>query len=180
MSLVVRGIRGSLVMACLAFLMAGCATTQGSYHISSPPPGEVKLSKYSNLYVDVTCSRGLLSPSDMNRIKNLIVENVPAQCSGKFKCVDQPAQGADAILAKVNITKYEEGNSLARFMLAGLGQMHIFADVTLSDYTSGDVLFQSEVKKTFAWGGMYGGTAQITDIEEGFAKAVAASFSGKE
>jgi len=181
MNLVVRKIRLLLVIACFAILSAGCATSQGSHRLTSPPQGEVKLAKYTDLCVEVTCSKGVsISTSDADRIKDLIVKYVPTECPIPFKCIDQPDPGKDTILAKVNITKYDEGNSFARLMLAGLGQMHIDANVGLTDYATGNQLFRSEVKKSFAWGGLYGGSTQITDIEEGFAKAVAASFSGKD
>ena len=82
--------------------------------------------------------------------------------------------------AAVNITRYDEGNSFARAMLAGLGQMHIDATVTLSDYQTKEEFAKYEVTETFAWGGLYGGFTDIRTVEEGFAKTVAASVSGKQ
>ncbi len=181
MCLFVREIRLFLVFAGLLVLSTGCATSQGSYRLTSQPPGESTLAKYSDLCVEVSCSKETsLSSTDMDRIKSLILKNVPAECTNKFRCVEQPVDGSNTILAKVNITKYDEGNAMARFMLAGLGQMHIDADVILADYTTHDELFRTDVKKTFAWGGLYGGSTQVTDIEEGFAKSVAASFIPKK
>jgi hypothetical protein len=180
MSFLRRGIRLLLVIACLAVLSTGCATSKGSYQVTSPPPEQTALSKYSEICVEVSCSQGLsLTPSDLDRMKGLIVQSVPTECSNQFKCMDQPTPGSNAILAKVKITQYDEGNAFARWMLAGLGQMHIDAEVVLNDYTAGDELLRSQVTKTFAWGGLYGATTQITNIEDGFAKAVAASFTGK-
>ena len=72
----------------------------------------------------------------------------------------------------VLMTRYDEGSSFARFMLPGLGQIHIDADVTLRDQDSGEVLAIYEVTKTFAWGGLYGGSTEIGEVEVGFAKAV--------
>ena len=173
-------IRLFLIIACLAVLISGCATSQGSYKLTSLPPGETKLAGYSDLFVEVTCAEGIpLSTTDLDRLKYLIVRNVPSECSGKFKCIDRVAPDASAIRAKVNITRYDEGNAFARWMLAGLGQMHIDADVALIDYSTGDQILRSEVSKTFAWGGMYGASTGIHNIEDGFAKAVAASFTGK-
>jgi hypothetical protein len=65
-------------------------------------------------------------------------------------------------------------------MLAGLGQMHINADVTMSDSTTKSNIAQYEVSKTFAWGGLYGGFTDIKVVEDGFAKAVAASILGRK
>lgn len=180
MKFVLRGMRWVFIVVCLAVMSTGCATSPGSYNLTSAPPGD-RFSRYSDLCVEVTASQGLsLTPSDLDRIKGLIISNVPAESAGRFKCVDESAAGPATIRAKVTITKYDEGNAMARLMLAGLGQMHIDADVVLSDSTTNDQLLRSEVKKSFAWGGIYGGGTQITDIEDGFAKAVAASFSGKK
>ncbi len=41
------------------------------------------------------------------------------------------------------------------------------------------VLAKSEITKTFAWGGIYGGTTEIKDVEEGFAEAVASVLLGQ-
>ena len=65
-------------------------------------------------------------------------------------------------------------------MLAGLGQMHIDADVVLRDPRSGTTFATYDVDKTFAWGGIYGASTSITDIEDGFAQSVAAAISGRE
>jgi hypothetical protein len=57
-----------------------------------------------------------------------------------------------------------------------LGQIHIDATVRLIDATSGNVTASYDVSKTFAWGGMYGGSTRIQDVEVGFAKSVVAIF----
>jgi hypothetical protein len=58
-------------------------------------------------------------------------------------------------------------------MLAGLGQIHVDAEVTLEDREHATVIGKYDVTKTFAWGGVYGGSTNIRDVEEGFAEAVA-------
>lgn len=78
------------------------------------------------------------------------------------------------------IKRYEEGNAFARAMLVGLGRMHIDADVALSNWETKESIVQYEVSKTFAWGGLYGGLTDIKDVEDGFAKAVAASILGRK
>lgn len=169
---------GLVLLIVLLALGAGCATSPGSFRTTSAAPDQAAMSKYSDVTVDVGCSKGVpLAISDMDRIKALIAKNIPDESSNRYKCVEGPAAGSNTIAAKVTITRYDEGNATARLMLAGLGQMHIDADIALSDFTTGELLFRSEVKKTFAWGGLYGGSAQITDIEEGFSRAVAASLA---
>ena len=41
------------------------------------------------------------------------------------------------------------------------------------------ILGKSEVTKTFAWGGIYGGATGIKDVEEGFAEAVVQVILGQ-
>jgi hypothetical protein len=77
------------------------------------------------------------------------------------------------------IKRYDEGDSFARAMLAGLGQMHIDADLCVSEYASKETLGTCEITKTFGWGGIYGAATRIEDIEDGFAQAVADFILGK-
>jgi hypothetical protein len=64
-------------------------------------------------------------------------------------------------------------------MLAGLGQIHIEADVSMIDTQGGATLGTWQVSKTFAFGGLYGGTTNIRDVERGFARSVAEVMNGK-
>jgi hypothetical protein len=87
------------------------------------------------------------------------------------------AEGTRLIKLKLVFTNYDEGSRFARFMLIGLGQIHIDADVVLVDATSGATLGQYRVSKQFAFGGIYGGATSIEDVEKGFAKSVAEIFT---
>ncbi len=77
------------------------------------------------------------------------------------------------------ITRYDKGNAFARAMLAGLGQIHIDSTVTVSASGSGDTVSEFTVKKTFAWGGIYGGATRIEDVEPAFAESLAAGLTGQ-
>src|SRR5262249_56796423 len=81
--------------------------------------------------------------------------------------------------ASVTVTNYDKGNTFARFMLAGLGQIHIDAQVTLRDQDT-DELGRFQVNKTFAWGGIYGAITRVEDVEDGFAGAVAHLLLSKD
>jgi hypothetical protein len=70
-------------------------------------------------------------------------------------------------------TQYDEGNAAARFLLAGLGQIRIDADVSLLTPGSGATVATYKVSKDFSFGGLYGGTTNIHDVEKGFARSVA-------
>jgi hypothetical protein len=83
-----------------------------------------------------------------------------------------------SIAIHVAMTRYSKGSAVARAMLAGLGQIHIDADVTAR--SGQQTLMTFPVKKTFAWGGMMGAMTTIADVEAGFAEKVAAGLTGKE
>ena len=74
---------------------------------------------------------------------------------------------------KLVFTEYDKGNAFARAMLIGLGQIKIGADVFLFDDATGKQVGQYRVSKQFAFGGIYGATTRIEDVEAGFAKSVA-------
>jgi hypothetical protein len=83
---------------------------------------------------------------------------------------------ADEVNVKMVFTGYDKGNAFTRFMLAGLGQIKIGANVLLIDPTSNRTVSEFEVSKDFAFDGLYGGTTRIEDVEDGFARSVAAIF----
>lgn len=73
----------------------------------------------------------------------------------------------------MTITRYEKGSAAARAMAAGLGQIHIDGKILLKDAETGRVCCEFMEDKTFAWGGIYGGTTRVEDVEVGFAEAIA-------
>lgn len=54
-------------------------------------------------------------------------------------------------------------------MLAGLGQIHIDGDVTMYALPDHSKVGDFHLKKTFAWGGIYGSSTSMEDIETTFA-----------
>ena len=78
------------------------------------------------------------------------------------------------------MTRYDEGSAFARAMLAGLGQIQIDGKVSLRDRAQDALLGEYEVNKTFAWGGVYGASTTIRDVEEGFAQGVATLILGED
>ena len=79
-----------------------------------------------------------------------------------------------AFVLNSKITNYDEGNAFARFMSAGLGQIHIDGDFILSLLPSvNESVAEFTVQKTFAWGGIHGASTKIEDVEPAFAEGVA-------
>ncbi|GAA0711082.1 hypothetical protein GCM10009105_12760 [Dokdonella soli] len=79
----------------------------------------------------------------------------------------------------MSITRYEKGNAFARAMLAGLGQIHIDGDVQVYAMPEHNRTMAFSVQKTFAWGGIYGGTTTIEDIEQSFAESIANALTAQ-
>jgi len=122
--------------------------------------------------VKVTAAPGVeIKPDVLERLSGLIKKSVETKKTAA-KCPDTAKR---TFAMDTKITQYEPGNKFARFMLAGLGQIHIDGDSILSSVTpSGKELVSDfTIEKTFAFGGVYGATTGIEDVEPAFAEGVA-------
>ena len=63
-------------------------------------------------------------------------------------------------------------------MLAGLGQIHLDGVISVYQLPGRSKVGEFTIKKTFAWGGVYGGITNIETIEDTFAEAVAKTVCG--
>jgi hypothetical protein len=120
-----------------------------------------------------------LTDAGKQRLTDLIAKHVQADSPERFRTINQPG-APSPVEAQITIKTYDKGHAFARAMLASLGQMHIDADVVLRDPRSGTTFATYDVDKTFAWGGIYGASTSITDIEDGVAQSVAAAIIGRE
>jgi hypothetical protein len=162
----------------VAWISGGCATSPGAVSSIAPLKQGVNLSTYSSLAVEVEGAQ--LTPVDKERIRIRIVEAIRKQDATRFKDINSPTPVPPTLRASVTVTNYDKGNTFARFMLAGLGQIHIDAQVTLRDQDTEDELGRFQVNKTFAWGGIYGAITRVEDVEDGFAGAVANVLLGRD
>ena len=170
-----------LSIVLVAILVTGCASTGGSHKLVTAPLSSTQSAKYKDLIISVQpASNVTFSQSDADRMTKMIAENIKSEAPSRFTSINSPTPSSNALQASVAVKRYEEGSAFARVMLAGLGQIHIDADVILSDAATKDKLAQYEVTKTFAWGGAYGAFTGIKDAEVGFSKAVADSILVKD
>lgn len=79
----------------------------------------------------------------------------------------------------MHITRYDKGSKSARLMLAGLGQLHIDGDIDVYSLPQHKLQEAFTLKKTFAWGGIYGASTSIKDIETTFSKGIAQTLTGQ-
>lgn len=165
--------RSSILVPIVLVACLGCASMGSRPNTITPLPKDVDLSRFQSVRLSVTPADGSYIPrSAASRIRALIVRDVGRHHLGRIAPTNT-SSAAPALEMHVQITRYEEGDALARLMLAGLGQIHIEGDVRIYGADAADVLAWYEVAKTFAWGGTYGAATSIRDVEVGFAKTVA-------
>lgn len=154
--------------------MSACAGSKGASNVLQPIGKTVELGAYHALQVSGHANNGVVLQSyELERLESLIKTKVHEAGLEQFKQVcSGSCEDKSGLSMEVEITRYDKGNAAARFFLAGLGQIHIDAIVKLVDKTTGKLLAKSEVSKTFAWGGIYGGATTIEDVEPAFAEAV--------
>ena len=170
-------IKYHLAIIFLASFASGCASTSGSHNLLSESPGHAQTANFKELVILVKPAPGIqLYQGEEDRISKRIARIIKTEAPDRFKNINPSLISPNTLQATVVMTQYEKGSSFTRILLDGLGQIHIDADVTISDYASKDTLAKHEVTKTFAWGG----TASIYDAEEGFSKAVAEAILGKD
>ncbi len=167
-----------LMLLLAALVSAGCAGTAGSVKPAGVVSTPDVLAKYRKVAF-VTSAEGeaaKMTAVDRDRIAALVAQKLKAQAPKRFA---DEAGNPETLHVTIAFTRYDEGSPFARFMLAGLGQIHIDANITLEDRSQKTVVSKAEVTKTFAWGGIYGVATGIKDVEEGFAEAVANVILGK-
>lgn len=154
-----------------ALSLSACAHSAGSYEPMQAMKQGMTLSPYENLVLSATNDNSVpMTELDRERLVNKIVRRV--QVTGKYRTINDKSQQPNTLAATLVVTNYDEGNAFLRFLLAGLGQIHIDGTLTLEN-SAREPLAKYVVNKTFAWGGIHGGTTNIQAVEEGFAEAVA-------
>ena len=168
-------------LCCLLVFLNGCgAGSKGAYQTLTPMNKDENLNSYTKLSLEMKKNDDVaMTSSDQQRIAAWIVQKINAKAPTRFAESNPKNPDPATLHVVVNFIRYDEGNAFARFMLAGLGQIHIDAEVLLENRTKQAQLAKYEVNKTFAWGGIYGGTIRMTDVEHGFAEAVAAILLGE-
>ena len=165
-----QGLRVLALLVGMAALVA-CASSGGGAR-AVEKSGDI--ARFKSLSIQTSVKKALkLTTADQERIIQLVQERIRARNAGRFANVGAAPDDPAALQVKIGFTRYEEGSGLARFMLMGLGQIRIDADVVLVDPATQAVLGTYLATKAVAWGGIHGGATTIRDVETGFADAVA-------
>jgi hypothetical protein len=149
----------------------GCAGSRANYKAAQPLKEGTDLAGYKNLEITAEKAEGVeMTPEALNRIVSLVATKVQTKAPGRFEKVNASAPAA--VRYTMTFTKYAKGNAFARAMLAGLGQIHIYADVTVTDTAKNEVIGKYKITKTFALGGIYGASTRVEDCEDGFTEGM--------
>jgi hypothetical protein len=169
----------------LVAVVAGCASSAGSAKTLATAADPAALARYTKVVLATTAEGAAaeMALADRERIAAIVARKIKERAPGRAVDIAPatPAAARDpsTLFVTIAFTRYDPGNAVARFMLAGLGQIHVNADVTLEDRSRPAVIGEFAVTKTFAWGGIYGGTTGIKNVEDGFAEAVAKVVLGE-
>lgn len=136
-------------------------------------PMTVTLNQFSNLVLTSENSSEVhMLDIEHQRIVATIVHKIREKDSSRFTRINSESNMPNTLHATLMFTRYDKGNAFARSMMIGLGQIHINANLELKDGETQKVIGKYEIKKTFAWGGIYGGGTTIEGVVDGFADAV--------
>lgn len=157
-------------------VLAGCAGTAPKPTFSKDIAVQYRVDADDKVTVKVTSKPDAkMEDVDRTRLAQLITSRMDERRAKNAANGD-----VHEATATVLITRYERGSAFARAMLAGLGQIHIDGTVTVNDAQSGNKMAEFTIAKTFAWGGIYGSSTRMEDIEPVFADGVAAALTGQQ
>jgi len=155
-------------------LSAGCASTAPKAQFAHEIVAESRISSPDSVQVNVGAPEGVqILPWERDRLGQKIKGRIDAQK------ISHPRDGEGrAFEVDLQLSRYDKGNSFARAMLAGLGQMHIDGRVSVYQSPEHSLVGEFDLAKTFAWGGIYGASTSIEDIEVAFADGIADAVTG--
>ena len=138
----------SLLMAVVGLSMMGCAATQP---VKWNTQQALDYNHGSQLSLDATCE---VPKEEMEFMEDDIQKHMNDILSGTEGTPDQ-------YTVNVTITKYNKGNAFARGMLIGLGSMHLYGNVEVTEGNPPVVVREGQFKKVYALGGVIGASATM-------------------
>lgn len=156
--------------------LAGCASTVPTADFAHQIVAGARVSAPDTVKVNVDAADTVkILPIEKERIAEKVAMKIDAR-----KTANAAAGAARVYEVDLRLTRYDKGNAFARAMLAGLGQIHIEGVVSVFEMPGHTPVGEFTLKKTFAWGGVYGAATSIEDIEDTFADGVAAAVTGQK
>ena len=159
-----------------AIALAGCASTAPKPQFSHEIVSDARVKAGDTTVVKVDAPEDVkILPMEKERMAEKIQQKIDAR-----KSTNVAVGAANSYSVELYLTRYQKGNAFARAMLVGLGQIHIDGKVDVYQMPAHTLVGEFDLKKTFAWGGIYGGVTSMEDIETTFADGVAATVTGQE
>jgi hypothetical protein len=157
-------------------VLAGCASSMPKPQYEREIVAEAHVSGHDVAEVKVDAADGVkILPQDEERLVQKIKAKIDARKEANVRTGEPNTYEVD-----LRLTRYEKGSAFARAMLAGLGQIHIDGKVLVYRMPMHTPVGEFALKKTFAWGGIYGAATSMDDIENTFADGVAAAVTGQK
>lgn len=172
----IRGITVCLVIAVSTMMfITGCATTVPKASFLHEIAPESRIASKDDATVKIEAGTDvIIQASEKSRLAGIIEQKIAS-----LKILNNGNGEKKTYEVELLLTRYDKGNAFARLMLAGLGQIHIDGEVKLIELPERKLVGEFSIQKTFAWGGVYGGSTSIEDIEKTFAEGVASALIGK-
>ncbi len=166
---------GPLAVVAAGILQSGCATNVPKAEMSKDVVSAYKIDADDQPTIKVSTAEGVSATEDeIAHFRNLVADKLNARRTSNVANGDSKNCEVD-----ITVTRFEKGSKFARAMLAGLGQIHLDANIVVVPTGGGDKLDAFKMSKTFAWGGIYGASENIEDIELPFADGIAAALTGQ-
>jgi hypothetical protein len=164
-----RSLLAAVVAAVTVVCLTGCASSISKPTIVQALP---KNPAQKLAIADVRCEAAPnveISDYALTRMTRAIKDDLANAKPASLMAADNAA--SKPVSLKIIFTAYDSGNAALRAFMAGLGQVHIDADVLFLD-DKGATIGKYKVSKQFALGGAVGGTNSIADVEVGFELSV--------
>jgi hypothetical protein len=156
--------------------LAGCASTTPKPEYSHEIVAEARVGQPDHAEVAIDAPEGVkILPDEERRLAEKVKAKIDAR-----KVTNLRGGDPRSYEVYLHVTRYEKGSAVGRFLLAGVGQIHIEGKIDVYQLPAHTLVGEFDLKKTFAWGGIYGATTSVEDIENTFADGVAAAVTGQQ
>lgn len=169
--------RGAALAASVVILgLAGCASTTPKPQYSHELVAEARVGQPDHAEVAIDAPEGLkILPDEERRLAEKVKVKIDAR-----KVTNLRGGQPRSYEVYLHVTRYDKGSAVGRFLLAGVGQIHIEGKIDVYQLPAHTLVGEFDLKKTFAWGGFYGAFTSMEDIENTFADGVAAAVTGQQ
>jgi hypothetical protein len=171
-----RDFIGVVLIAVFLSFTIGCASSMPKAKFTQPIAPDSNITSTDTISVKVEAKTGI----DILESERLRLAEVVEKKINDLKTMNHSKHEQKNYEVELLLTRYDKGNAFARSMLAGLGQIHMDGEINLLELPERKQVGKFSISKTFAWGGIYGASTTMEDIEQTFATAVAAEVTGQK